>query len=759
MTFTPTNRPVPSDAPEDLYFNSSKLDEAVNSSEKTFTDRNGVERRTIKGMEGLAQEAIDAAILSTKLYPDTATGLAATANGEYFSIVSTLAAGYIDLYRKESGVAVFKKTYPSSLIDSLTVNRGKVYPLRLMTRNSITSAEPVAFSKAILSISILGARAGKFYRLAYFVNGSTAVPGAKPDGWIIEELDQANYATAANVATRVIDIIDATTPTIPRDGIQSVTLASTVVPDLRVLITLDTAELPAYGTQIASNGTAQAGYSYIIDPSRYTLSQTGTAINSININAGQVVPFRSVSRGGVVSATSPLQTNVILNARVINAKPGRYYGLRYFQNGDPTLVPAADGWIIEEVLIAGYDASTITTANTIAGLTDAQPAIDRTLGVQTVLLNTKSDVRIELTLDASKLSAYGTRYAMNAPGQAGYSQVLDPACYESPLGSSAAGSRVNYQMSLTQQVTVSWSDGTGTRGFLFGPNGANNLPNFVQVLKDGVVVSSFATDWLPPITFETASAGDGRVPLEFTGGNHLIDGATTASNLKFVVEADGVPLVAGNSGTADKITCRIVNRLMANNTVSLGRYALMQSFQVDFLPGVVNVHCEVAALENLQLYIDYGCQIVTTAVNDTLFYLDGQYATPIVWDGDAISGNALDYPNAWAVLTTSTNGQLVAWMDRSYGITFQRYVDPIRGLIRGGGSSSTKQYTTAYNKWNVRGPSNLIPLNAGEKYQWRGGYSWGPLNTASGFVASMRYLSEGQTRRVDVISAQLYLNP
>lgn len=51
MTYTPTNRPVPSDAPEDLYFNSSLLDQYVNGSALTVTDRNGVSRKTLAGVE------------------------------------------------------------------------------------------------------------------------------------------------------------------------------------------------------------------------------------------------------------------------------------------------------------------------------------------------------------------------------------------------------------------------------------------------------------------------------------------------------------------------------------------------------------------------------------------------------------------------------------------------------------------------------------------------------------------------------------
>ena len=46
MTFTPTNRPVPSDAPEDLYYNSSTLDALINGPAAAVTDRTGVARKS-----------------------------------------------------------------------------------------------------------------------------------------------------------------------------------------------------------------------------------------------------------------------------------------------------------------------------------------------------------------------------------------------------------------------------------------------------------------------------------------------------------------------------------------------------------------------------------------------------------------------------------------------------------------------------------------------------------------------------------------
>lgn len=59
MTFTPTNRPVPSDAPEDLYSNSSLLDQYANGANPTVVDRTGVTRKTWKGIEGDGAAAID----------------------------------------------------------------------------------------------------------------------------------------------------------------------------------------------------------------------------------------------------------------------------------------------------------------------------------------------------------------------------------------------------------------------------------------------------------------------------------------------------------------------------------------------------------------------------------------------------------------------------------------------------------------------------------------------------------------------------
>ncbi len=60
-----------------------------------------------------AQEARDAAILSGNIFASTAAGHAGTADGEYFSIPSASATGYLDLYLRSGATDVFQDTYPS----------------------------------------------------------------------------------------------------------------------------------------------------------------------------------------------------------------------------------------------------------------------------------------------------------------------------------------------------------------------------------------------------------------------------------------------------------------------------------------------------------------------------------------------------------------------------------------------------------------------------------------------------------------------
>ena len=326
MTFN-TGNAVGSTDPRDLYDNAANFDIAANSMEETFQDRLGRSRLTYKGIEsaastgnpavaaaaqavaaaqeataaaaqaesalsqvdeavtgvaeqaasaatGLASDAADraeaaatAAQVSAGIFASTAAGVSATTEGEYFSVPASNTTEYLVLYRNLSGVATEVKRYPSAAIDALSINQAKVFPERVMTRAGVTSSVRTTLTSALLDVEVHGARAGKYYRIGFFKNGTTLVNGP-PDGWIIEEHSAATFASGPDAPLTVVAAQDPA-PDIPRSGVQTVVVNSPNVPGLSFKITLDTARLPAYGTHISGNTSAQPGYSYIIDPNRY----------------------------------------------------------------------------------------------------------------------------------------------------------------------------------------------------------------------------------------------------------------------------------------------------------------------------------------------------------------------------------------------------------------------------------------------------------------------------------------------------------
>lgn len=60
MSTTPTNNPIPSESVKDLAFNAGKIDEFVNSPEEAFSDRFGLARLTLAGIQAEADNVIGA---------------------------------------------------------------------------------------------------------------------------------------------------------------------------------------------------------------------------------------------------------------------------------------------------------------------------------------------------------------------------------------------------------------------------------------------------------------------------------------------------------------------------------------------------------------------------------------------------------------------------------------------------------------------------------------------------------------------------
>lgn len=88
----PTTNPVPSQDPSDLLFNAGKLDEALNGTGNSFTDRLGVARRTVAGMNADFDAQLADAESDLNVYRADAAASAAQALG-YLNTIRTTSYG------------------------------------------------------------------------------------------------------------------------------------------------------------------------------------------------------------------------------------------------------------------------------------------------------------------------------------------------------------------------------------------------------------------------------------------------------------------------------------------------------------------------------------------------------------------------------------------------------------------------------------------------------------------------------------------
>lgn len=103
-----------------------QLNQVLQGDETTTVDINGkvqpsVQKKTLDEVTAKVQLVLDAAAdIDSVKYTTTSAGIAATTDGQFFSVVSSDPENYLDLYKNESGVPAFNKSYPSvSLINSL----------------------------------------------------------------------------------------------------------------------------------------------------------------------------------------------------------------------------------------------------------------------------------------------------------------------------------------------------------------------------------------------------------------------------------------------------------------------------------------------------------------------------------------------------------------------------------------------------------------------------------------------------------------
>ena len=730
-----------------------------------------------------AEAARDAATVNAQVYASTSAAQTDSGlpNGSQYQVVSADGLQVIR-YRKDSSSASTELVrYPTAAIDTLTVNKGKDYPLKAVSRASVVSPAPAYFPEMLIGIKVIGAVPGKYYRVAYFQNG-VSLGSTNDMDWVIEVGDKATF-DSTGATTVLIGWQDGTygpqEQLVRNSGIQTINLY-TVDKKVNVQLTVDTNSLPPAGITANALTSERNGYSWTIDPSCYIVNQAWvdeslesleSSINGLADSLPEFVPaFRNVEREGVLSAERNLFRDVIVDVVIEGAEYGYYYSIKTFKNGVTSLAGPPDGWAIEKIAISEYATTAYTAALAVINFTDPAPDIDRSIGIQTITLKAPNErLLVHITLDASKLQAYGSVYRMAFPSDVGYSWIIDPSRYKStfpafvPDPEPAPGSGpLEYIYSSTGELTLSWKDKDRYYRWTFGPNGVNDLPNFkgLYASADGLSyapISTFGTDWLPPMTFNVTALPPHPSSLAFTGGNHLLFDVQTAINRLYLVMIDGAVIQPNEIGACQSVSVVVVNDIMAANTIDIEtpRYAARQSFLLHFVPGICEVSCDLRALEEIEVKVDYGPQLVGTGLIDTQLFVNGQYADRVAFDSNNTSGAFSSYPDAWAVILQSDAGQLASWLDHSYGIGDGQYVGATEPRIRGSGAGGgTKMYHAA-----VRNLTSPALIAAGESYKWRGGYSLSAPGVApAGFDSVLSYLQDGKRRQAWFVDANDYVS-
>lgn len=572
----------------------------------------------------------------------------------------------------------------------------------MINLNDIIPAQDLAQSAPGSSDSLIGLQGSGLRR---FPAASLPVPTAVNDRLIAVEAGQGagvfGYATKAAMDADLV----------PANGAVA-------------KVTNDTTA--ANNGEYRKNGASGAG-SWV--KSAYDPKTDVISLGALSRNSGAVFPFSIKNRAGVTSASSPLLVNAILSAKVINARAGKVYGIRYYMNGYTGGSGHVDGWIIDEANVSTYP--TTGAATSVVYYTDPAPAIVRDGSIQTIRIQspTISGLAFEITVDSSKLQAYGSPYNLSAAGSPGYSWILDPVNYLMRDASVYhVGDKVgvmSYSITASGDVTVTYQNGTRNYRLVFGRFGPNQLPNFKGFYyapadgSAGYLGGAINTDFLPPLQVAAVSGGDGSPP-GYTGGNHewpnAGDVCAKCDYYQLLVDGQPVPM-ADVSGGADCITAVFVNELQGYNTsTGTKRYVIRQTMMVDIRPGGAEVRCEVSPLEPVTVGIDNGLQVGPSGwFSSTQLMLGGQYGR-VAYDSSKSSGPISTYPDAWALILTGIAGQLVTWMDRAYGAGDGQYLLPSADFIRGG-SPNTKFYHMVIG-------GNPVSLNPGQSYRWRGGYLW-----------------------------------
>jgi lysophospholipase L1-like esterase len=309
-------------------------------------------------------------------------------------------------------------------LSALTKNATVFYPFNTTKRNNVNASSVSASHEAylkpyILNIIVNGADPNKYYRIQQI---STPTNASVPNRWVFEVLNRTNFDSSETVEKTIPVVF----PIVNNTGIKTF---SVVDGDITISVTVDTSKVPS--SDFYSVASTDSSYTYIIDPSRYVFSAFKKSdalgyidsFSTLTKNSTVLFPFSTLKRNNVNESTVGSHDNIlrnfILDVRVMNADPNKYYRLQQMSSPDQATNP--NRWIFEELSRSNFD----TTETKGKAITAVLPIVKNT-GIKSFFVK-DGDLGISVTVDTNKTPS-NSFYSVASTDNS-YTYIFDPSLY------------------------------------------------------------------------------------------------------------------------------------------------------------------------------------------------------------------------------------------------------------------------------------------------------------------------------------------
>ncbi|MFN2748123.1 hypothetical protein ACINLE_07260 [Bacillus sp. z60-18] len=446
--------------------------------------------------------------------------------------------------------------------------------------------------------------------------------------------------------------------------------------------------------------------------------------SSLTINSGKVYPLSNKKRDGVLYSDNQIFMDAVLDIKVFNANPGKWYRFDYIANGatdwgDPV-------WFLQ---VVSMDAGTFDNQTIL--FNRGNPNLNGPFsGIEThVLSRSGVDETFSITLNWDKVTK--TKVHLLTESGGGYGYIIDPSNYfftnrHSYLGDSVVAGKSGEVYTVKFQYNE-----FENRVIEFAPLRNNNFTSFHTWVKQpantstdnfgGEEILRTSTDFVSP--YGLLAKNNTVSTASFTvGGAHGTDGTSgfpTGRHIKTVMSVDGAVLNDGEVKVGKTVTIVAEHMVSASNVIDLTtgdkRDVMKETVTYTITKNSIDVEVTLESLEDATITRYAGLQS-TKLKPLTNFYpmydTTGDVSTESIESGESINKDPATLDRF--VVHDEANF-VICKTDRTYGLGSGEYLN---------GSSPVYWTQGEYGKIYAHNiPQNsTVDFPIGTKFAYRGGY-------------------------------------